>query len=274
MVIVVKANGEKEAFSEGKLLRSIKRAGVPPELHQETLSHVQEKLYDNIPTSEIYHHVLEFLDKTPAKYAKAKYSLKQSLMDLGPTGYPFEDYYARLLETEGYTTQTRMILQGSCVTHEIDVIAEKDSEKMLVEAKFHNGPGTTTDVHVSLYTKSRFDDLKERYHFTKALIITNTKATSDAIAYAQCVGMDVISWSYPEGKSLREIVEKEKMYPITALTTLSTAQKQQLLEKQVVLCKELHKNPHMLLEVGIPDDKQQAILEETAFLANHNHHEE
>lgn len=271
MVTVLKANGEKEAFSEAKLLSSIKRAGIAPEFHQAALAHVQERLYENIPTAEIYRHMMEFLDKTPSRYIKTKYRLKQAIMALGPTGYPFEDYVARLLQTQGYKTQVRSILQGRCVSHEIDVIAEKGSEKFMVEVKFHNGAGITTDVHVSLYTKARFDDLKERYNFSKGLLVTNTKATSDALAYAQCVEMDVISWSYPEGKALRDIVEKEKMYPITALTTLSAAQQQLILEKGIVLCKDLFQHFEVLSELDIPKDKEESIREETTFLANYTH---
>ena len=50
-------------------------------------------------------------------------------MDLGPTGYPFEDYVAEILKTEGYQTQVRQVLEGNCVSHEIDVIAQKKTKR-------------------------------------------------------------------------------------------------------------------------------------------------
>jgi len=100
--------------------------------------HIQSKAYDGISTSEIYQHVLEFLDTSSHPYSRAKYSLKESIMMLGPTGYPFEDFIARLLESQGYTTKVRQILNGKCITHEIDVIAEKDRTTAAIEAKFHN----------------------------------------------------------------------------------------------------------------------------------------
>jgi len=110
-------------------------------------------------------------------------------MELGPTGYPFEDFVTEILKAKGYVTQTRSILLGKCVSHEIDVIAQKNAEKIMVEAKYHNAPGIHTDVHVSLYTKARFDDLKEKYQFSQPWLFTNTKITPDALAYALCVNM-------------------------------------------------------------------------------------
>lgn len=158
-MLVTKADGTKEPFSEEKLQQSIAHAGVPHDLRQEVIKHIQGLLYDGISTREIYKHIGEFLEKSHQTFNKDRYSLKQSIMDLGPTGYPFEDYVAKLLRLEGYGTHVRTILQGKCITHEIDVIAEKNTvvpTKIMVEAKFHNTLGIKTDVHVPMYTKSRF----------------------------------------------------------------------------------------------------------------------
>src|SRR3989344_4923620 len=164
MVNVVKASGQKEPFSEIKVRNSIRRAGIPKDLQEEVLTHVKTKIYENIHTSEIYKHITEFLEASPQPFNKTKYTLKQAIMDLGPTGYPFEDYVAEILKSEGYQTHVRQILEGQCVSHEVDIIAQKDDKKILIEAKFHNSPGTRSDVHVSLYTKARFDDLKDSYN--------------------------------------------------------------------------------------------------------------
>jgi hypothetical protein len=81
--------------------------------------------------------------------------------------------------------------------------------------------GIHTDVHVSLYTKARFDDLKDKYQFDQAWLFTNTKITPDALAYALCVNMGVTGWSYPQNESLRDLIEKHRLYPVTLLSTLS-----------------------------------------------------
>lgn len=268
MVInVIKATGEKEPFSEDKVRQSVQRAGIPKELQHRVVNHVKGKLYENIPTSEIYSHISEFLGKS-ASYTQAKYSLKQAIMQLGPTGYPFEDFVAEILKREGYATQLRSILSGTCVTHEIDVIAQKENEKVMIEAKFHNQSGTRTDVHVSLYTKARFDDIKEKYNLKQAWIVTNTKVTSDALAYALCANMKVISWSYPEGESIRDLIEKFNLHPVTVLTSLSQNFKQQLLDNHIVLCKELFDNESFLDSIGIPKDDKKKILEEAQLVCN------
>ena len=196
MVTVLKASGEKEPFSEEKVLNSIERAGIPYDIQEQVLTHVKSKLYENITTGEIYDHIIEFLDASPSPFLATKYNLKKGIMELGPTGYPFEDYISEILKTQGYETKVRQILAGKCVTHEIDVIAEKGGKRIIVEAKFHNGAGIKSDVHVALYTKARFDDLRYQHHFDHALITTNTKVSSDALKYSLCCGITVINCDY------------------------------------------------------------------------------
>lgn len=266
MINVIKANGDKEQFSEEKLRNSIKRAGIPQDIQNKVIKHVESKLYENIPTAEVYKHLTDFLGKDQAHF-RAKYSLKQAIMDLGPTGYPFEDFVSEILKAKGYETKVRSILTGRCVNHEIDVIAEKpNSEKLLIEAKFHNTSGIRTDVHVSLYTKARFDDLKEKYKFDRAWIFTNTKITPDALTYALCVNMGVVSWSYPQDESLRDLIESLSLYPITMLTSLSSSQKQILLDNHIVLVKNICKNKESLDLLGIQTDKNDLIIKEANLI--------
>ena len=266
MVLIIKANGEKQEFSKEKLLASIKRAGIPDDLQTDVLEHVASQVHEGMHTKDIYQHIVEFLHKKGLAFHQAKYSLKQSIMDLGPTGYPFEDYLAKLLTAEGFTTQTRQILMGNCITHEIDVVAKRGKDTVMVEAKYHNSTGIKTDVHVALYTWARFEDVAKKHGFTHPLLITNTKVTTDVIAYAKCVGMDVISWDYPQGDSLREAVEAYGMFPITALVRLPNTYKQQLLEQGIVLCKDICADPSVITSLNLSDEEKKTILEESALL--------
>ena len=263
---VTKADGTIESYKEIKVIDSIRRAGIPKQLQQKVLDHVNTKMYDGIPTSEIYHHILEYLDSSPVPFSRAKFGLKQSIMQLGPTGYPFEDFVAKILETQGYTTLVRQIMLGKCVNHEVDVVASKNNEKIMIEAKFHNKSGTKTEVHVPLYVKSRFEDVKDKYHFNEAWVITNTKATSDAIAYALCVNMKIISWSYPEGGSLRELVESAGHHPITILTSLSNEQKAKLLDNHIILCKDIYEKNELLNLLNLSSAQTLKVLSELAFI--------
>lgn len=266
MVTVIKATGEKQQFSEEKVLNSIRRAKIPVQLEQQVLKHVKEKLYEGIPTSEIYKHILEFLQNSHEPFAKSRYSLKQALMSLGPTGYPFEDYVAKILSELGYQTKVRQILRGKCITHEIDVIAQKDGKIIMVEAKYHNRIGVHTDSHVSMYTKARFDDIKEKHDISTAWLITNTKATTDAIAYGECSGIKVIGWSYPEGESVRDLIEKTHLMPITTLSTLSQNDINTLIEHHIVLCKDICKNPQLLQILPHSKEKISQIYKEALFV--------
>lgn len=271
MVTVLKANGKQEPFSEEKLRQSARRAGVPKKMQDEVIEHIKNNLYENIPTSEIYHHILDYLAKAPDSHLKARYSLKQAIMDLGPTGYPFEDYVSRILDAQGYSTTVRNIVRGKCVMHEIDVIAEKNAgqtDRLMVEAKYHNHLGISTEIHVAMYTQARFQDVQRQNGFTDVLLITNTKASTDAIAYANCMGMKIISWSYPEGGSLRELVEKFSLHPITTLTSLSIPQKQRLLEKGIVLCRDICGNESILDTLNISAEEKQKMYQEALIVCS------
>lgn len=263
MINVTKSTGFLEPFSEEKVVSSIRRAKIPEEIETLVLKHVKSKLYDNIPTSKIYEHILEFLNASSQPYSKAKYSLKRAIMQLGPTGYPFEDFVAQVLKSLGYETDLRQILNGKCIKHEIDIIAQKEEIKSMIECKFHNNAGSHTNVHVSLYTKARFDDLKDIHSLNDVWLITNTKITTDALDYALCNNMKVISWNYPQNEGLRDLIEKSHLHPITVLTTLTQNQKQNLLNNHVVLCKNVLESINFL---SLPEDKKQSVLAEAKFV--------
>lgn len=268
MVTIIKANEEKETFSEEKLLHSIQRAHVPLELQQQLISQIREKLYENIPTSEIHQSILQFLAASHQPHIQAKYNLKRAIMELGPSGYPFEDFVAEILKYKGYKTTLRTMVPGNCITHEIDVIAEKDGKKIMVEVKFHNMIGTKTRIHVGLYTKARFDDIAASNKFDEAWLVTNTKITTDVIDYTRCVGMNVISWSYPHKGSFNDLVEEAGLYPITAITHLTMSQKQQLLEEHIVLCRDICKNPAALDVLHLDEKTKSEVLSETKAICS------
>jgi 2-phosphoglycerate kinase len=106
---ILKANGVSEPFSEEKLRASIQRAGIPAGVQDQVLAHVQSNLHENISSQEVYRRVHEFLQNQPHP-GVIRYKLKQALMELGPTGYPFEDFVTEILKAKGYLTQTRSIL--------------------------------------------------------------------------------------------------------------------------------------------------------------------
>lgn len=237
-ILVVKNSGETEPFSDEKVLRSMQRVGVPKELQDQALVEIKQKLYPEITTREVFSYILDFL-KDKDNRSSIKFNLKRAIFNLGPTGFPFEKYIERIFKSEGYQTIVDTTLEGEAVTHEIDLLVEKDGKKEIVEAKFHNHQGIKTDVQVTLYTYARFLDVKEKNNISGAWVVTNTRLTEDAIKYAKNKNIKVIAWNYPNGANLQDMVEKPSLYPITILNHLSLEEKAKLLEADIVLCSEL-----------------------------------
>src|SRR5690606_23857911 len=123
---VTKIDGSTDIYNEEKIKASATRAGVPSEMHQAMLEAIRERLYDGIQTTEIYALVKEYLSSSDKPYLAMKYNLKRALAELGPSGYPFEKYVAMLLTAIGYQTVTNQVIAGDCVTHEVDVVADRD----------------------------------------------------------------------------------------------------------------------------------------------------
>jgi hypothetical protein len=212
--------------------------------------------------------------KRQAPSHAARFNLKKAIMELGPSGYPFERFVAALFEEEGFSTQAGKVLQGQCVTHEIDVIGTKGTELMLVECKYHNTSGIHVDVKVPLYIHSRFQDLLDNNLMGKTYtgftgwIATNSKFSDDAIAFARCKGMQLLGWGFPEGNSLKDRIDRTGLYPVTCLSTLTQAEKSFLMEKHIVLARELYANPDWLRKAGVQEPRFRETILELEHLLN------
>lgn len=268
-VLITKASGEKAPFSSTKLRQSLEKAGAVSAVIDRIVSEIEAQLVDGMSTKKIYSQAFSMLRKY-SKPVAGRYKTKQAILELGPSGYPFEKFIGEILKHQGYRTKVGVIIQGHCVTHEIDVEAEKDNKHFMVECKFHNRQGYKCDVKIPLYIKSRFEDVKKQWqkrkdHATKfhqGWVVTNTRFTEDAIQYGKCSGLILIGWDYPQQGSLSERINLSGLHPITCLTTLTKSEKQQLIDKMVVLCKELCDKPKMLNEIGISDKRIRGILKE------------
>ncbi len=242
---VTKASGEIEDFNEEKVVRSLKYAHVPDDVAREALEYVKDKLTDNISTHLIYTHLHGFLRHRDNLSYSFNYDLKRAIMRLGPTGYPFEKFVAKILSAKGFSTQVGVILNGKCVSHEIDIDASNQNEHYFVECKFHNLSGVKTDVQVALYTQARFEDIKaspdlaKHHENHRSWLITNTAITKEVIDYARCVAMRVVSWGYPAEGNLGDIIMETHLHPITVLRGLSTNQQTSLFDRGIVTIDEL-----------------------------------
>lgn len=235
---VLKASGEWENFSEDKVRNSLAHAGADSILIDKIITHIGPELYDGISTHQIYSHIFDLLKKEKS-HLITRYNLKRAICELGPTGYPFEKFVAGVLDFYGYHTQVNQIMKGNCVEHEIDIVAQKDGKKLMIECKFHQKSGEKVDIKTALYVYARFLDVRQRENFNAAWLVTNTKVSADAIDYGICTGLKVISWNYPSDFSLSHLIAQSNLHPITVLEDLSAEKKKELLEKGVVFVKDL-----------------------------------
>jgi hypothetical protein len=268
-ITIVKADGKKEAFDPEKLKTSLLRAGASPKSADDVLSHIGTELYNEISTREIYQHAFAILKNLEQPVAR-RYSLRRAVMELGPSGFPFEDFISEIFMAKGYKTLTRQTVLGGCVPHEVDLVAWNEKKLIMAEAKFHNELGTKSDLKVALYVKARFDDIRENVFnyggidrpLTEGWLITNTKFSSSAIHYGICKDLVMIGWNYPSKGNLQDMIEEEGLHPITCLATLSEAEKKILLVNGVVLCSTVMTDPEILKRHLGEKFKTEAIINE------------
>ena len=272
-VLIKKYSGEYEAFDVNKLINSLRRSRADEDIIQDVARKVQEQIEEGMTTKKIYQLAFKML-KRKSRVSASKYKLKKALMELGPTGFPFEKLVGKLLAHEGFSTQVGVIVQGNCVQHEVDVIAQKGNKHYMIECKYHSDQGRFCNVKIPLYIHSRFLDVEKQWKHQKGHeaklhkggVYTNTRFTTDAIQYGKCVGMLLSSWDYPRGNGLKDRIDKSGLHPLTALTTLTKAEKTKLLDEGIVLCKELHESPKLLEKIGIDKKRHKKVLEDSREL--------
>lgn len=270
---ITKSSGEKVRFSLDKLRISLKRTGADDTTVNQIIDKVRDELYQGISTKEIYNRAFALLKKKKSYFA-SKYKLKKAIYELGPTGFPFERFVSAVLNYSGYNTKVGETLHGKCVSHEIDIVAQKNSETTIIECKFHGEQGLKCNVKVPLYINSRYEDVKSNWNtdakqqqkLTKGWVVTNTRFTQDALQYGNCCGLYLLSWDYPKNDGLKDRIDRLGLYPITVSTLLTNREKQFLLSRDVVLCRDLLHDNFYLDHLGVSDSRKEKILFEISQL--------
>lgn len=300
-VEVTKSNGSIEPYQRIKLEQFLHTIGVDKNNIEPVIREVEKELYHGISTSEIYeraHHVLR--DK--GAFHPPRFSLKHAIALLGPTGFPFERFVARLFRQQGYDVLLDVQIRGACAMHEVDVLAYNENEIIVCEIKFHNEVGIKSDLKVALYVHARFEDLVGRSleiigdhafatgtpdrlgaerrdqkfidskliarKITKGMLITNTKFSTSALEYAMCKGLNVVGWSTPPGMGLEALIIKHKMYPVTCLSTLSTVQKQTLMGLGIMVVQDVIDKKQEIARVLAltPEDIDDVLKEASRYI--------
>jgi hypothetical protein len=268
-LVITKANGTNVVFDPARLISSLRRAGAGEHTAERIADTIADTLVPGISSKEIYARAFSLLRRESRPVA-ARYALRRALLELGPTGHPFEDFISHLYRVEGWRVETRKIIRGRCVSHEVDFYAShpKKSEHIAAELKYHNDANYKTDLKVALYVKSRFDDIflcaaaSRQCPIDRGLLVTNTKFTSEAVAYAECAGVELLGWGYPTNNTLFMHLSRAKVYPVTTLTRLSRGEKRLLIDSGVIAVDEVLSDRRRLDVLHLGADRLGEVLAE------------
>lgn len=265
-VLVRKASGELEAYDPNKLAISLRSAGADEELVDHILANIAENLIDGITTKKIYARALSLLGRY-RRASRARYRIKDALMELGNTGYPFEIFIGQLFKKLGYAVQVGQVVNGLVITHEIDVIANGKDRQYLLECKYTQKEDGHVSIQVPLYFHSRFNDIvairQKDVAFSNIQFIggiaTNTRFSSDSTKYAEYYGLRLLSWDYPHGAALRDLVDAHRLYPVTVLSTISSGIKNRLIDQGLITCFQLLEDMAALQRLGLGHRKTREV---------------
>ncbi len=272
-LLVKKYDGTLMPFERTRLRNSLIRSGASSKVAEQITKAIELESFDGISTKIIYKKASKLLYKHE-RGTGVKYRLKQAMMDLGPSGYPFEKFVAELFLQRGFEVEVGVMMQGWSVMHEVDVVAQNPDKYYVIECKFHNNQATKSDVKTAMYIHSRVQDLHKVLKQGDAQdkksyvgwIVTNTRFTKDAIKFGNDYGLQMLSWDYPEDGGLRDWIELEGLHPITSLSALNKKEKRVLLNADIVRCKQLYDNPNIMNDLPIQLRNKRAVLNELKAL--------
>jgi ATP cone domain len=266
---ITKSDGARQLFQEEKLRNSLHRIGASDQAVEEILGEIEKTMTDGMSTAQIYSHAFSLLRKHSHPVA-VKYSIRRALIELGPDGFPFEKFVSRVFRAWGYETMTDQTVLGTCISHEIDVVAWNREKLVMVEAKFHHEIALRSDSKVALYINARREDITGTYFdyggikrkIDEFWLVTNTKFTDQAITYGECNGLKMLGWNYPATGNLHDIIEQYRLHPVTCITTLTHQQKKELIGRDILTCSDLISQPHILDALKVVGDDARKVLEE------------
>ncbi|MFW9934893.1 MAG: ATP cone domain-containing protein [Candidatus Thorarchaeota archaeon] len=266
MVMVIKWDGRSEEFDSMKIVRTLTRMGAPQAVAEEIAEELEDRVEEGMATKEIYDMAVTELE-THREVVEFRRDLRDGLARIG-SGFIFEDYVRLLLEEYGYKVSGNVVLQGACVDHEVDSIAERDGEVIYVEMKHHSVLERYTPFEVTLAAKAKWDDLQAGCEqglndcsFDRVLIVTNTRLTQHARHYAECVGIEHFGWNTPIGRGIDWFIENKKLYPVTILRTVTDEERDELYKHRILTLNQLMKADPK--SVGLSETRLKELIAET-----------
>lgn len=265
--LIRKQDGTIQAFDQDKFIHSLVRSGLTSTSATKIAEDVLAELKPDATTKDLKRKTYSILYRRHPE-AAGRYRLKDALMKLGPTGFPFEQLMAQLFQRKGFNTQVGIHLAGLCINHEVDVLARAKDSIWLIECKYHNQPNVKSDVKVPLYVKSRFDDLKHHFAGSKIIysVACNTRFSDDALSYGQCAKLHLLSWNYPTGNGLNHQLDHYRLYPVSILHWIHRSEIAALLERGIYSLFDLLQSFDQLHSIVTDPSRRQKIITETLWL--------
>jgi hypothetical protein len=269
---IKKASGDFEPFSPSKFYYSLKKVGLHKKEAQDLLFQLKPHIKRGISTKKLYQMTKRQLSRSSHRLA-AHYGLHRALLELGPEGFVFEQFIAKVLSYKGFKTKTNNYIKGKCVNHEIDIIARNENDNIFIECKFHNRAGLKNELKTSLYVHARSVDVKNniKNQMTDFWLVSNTKCTSEALQYAQCAGLIIISPNSPAPHNFFDWLIELNLQPLSILTRLKKRDCHVLYKNNIFFIHELQENPHLLNICKIsPHENDLIQIEIDKVLKNEN----
>lgn len=276
-IYVINSQGQKEPFSFKKIYVSAQRVGAPKPLAKNIAQQIQKEAYPGMTTKEIYQKIRELL-LTEKPVSGMRYSLKEAIRKLGPSGFHFEKYTGAIFQSLGFKVLLHQFVNGKCIqSYETDFLAKKEKQLIIGECKYHSLAGNRVDLKVALANYARFIDIKNGDFFKKdglknlklrPMIVTNTKFTTQVIQYAQCYKIDLIGWRYPELRGLEYLIESEKLYPVTILPSINDRILNLFANYQLMLIKDIltPQGVQKMKKIGLKDKEIETLTKEANLL--------
>jgi len=274
VIRVRKADGRLEPYDRSKVVRTALHLGLDPGEAETVADEVSRRVYDGIPTSKVLSIIHELARKSRPELEHIG-DLREAISKMRSKP-DFEEYIRLVLKAIGYLVEPGRVLEGRCVSHEIDGIAFMGDEVLVVEVKHHVNPHTYTGLDTVLQLWAALEDLREGYRlglhhyaFSSAILACNTKISLHAERYARCKGIKYMGWKYPRAFALGDIVAKHRLYPITMLRFLSEEQVASLGNQGIVTLSQLVEyDPGELARlIDVETDFAEKLLEAAAVFA-------
>ncbi len=248
--------------------------GASIQVANQVADKVERRIYDGIPTTSVLQITLRFMRGQRPDMANLL-DLRKGLSIMFPKP-EFEVFVQALLAKSGFEVSPNTLLTGKCVTHEVDGIAKRDGITYLVEAKHHVNYHALTGLDESRIARAILEDVGEgsalgmsALKIDKAMIVTNTRYSDEALQYGRCRDILQIGWSSPAGSGLQDLIEGTHMFPLSCLKGLSQSARLRLAIAGFVLFGQIANEDaaDLARKTGLPLHVVEGVKEKIAVYA-------